>query len=97
MNFFTGNSTQPTGPSPLFAAKTDLEMYTDMFNRMSSVCAKKCITKFSDSDLQVGEMTCIDRCTGKYMHAQGMVGDILQAFESQQQAQQQAAAQFAPK
>jgi hypothetical protein len=30
MNFFGGEPVQQ-GPSPLFAAKTDLEMYTDMF------------------------------------------------------------------
>ncbi len=33
MNFFGDSQPAPKGPSPLFAAKTDLEMYTDMFSR----------------------------------------------------------------
>lgn len=61
---------------------------------MSKMCSKKCITKYSDAELAVGEMTCIDRCTGKYMHAQGVVGDVVQAFDSQLKAQKEAAAKF---
>jgi hypothetical protein len=33
MNFFGGAPTAPTGPSPLFQAKADVEMYTEMFNK----------------------------------------------------------------
>ena len=32
MNFF-GNEPTPAGPSPMFAAKTDLDMYSDLFNK----------------------------------------------------------------
>jgi len=70
---------------------------TDYFNRMIKVCNKKCVVKFNEPDLQVGEMSCVDRCVGKYMQAQEKVGEVLQNFEKQMQAQekaQQAAAQF---
>lgn len=47
------------------------------------------MTSYTDGDLAIGEMTCIDRCTGKYMHAQNVVGEILQAFEASQAKLQQ--------
>ena len=40
---------------------------------MIQVCNKKCVVKFNEPDLQVGEMACVDRCVGKYMQAQDKV------------------------
>lgn len=38
------------------------------------MCFQKCVLKMSgDSDLNVGEMTCVDRCVSKYMEAQDKV------------------------
>lgn len=54
---------------------------------MAKMCSKKCVTKYHDQELAVGEMTCVDRCTGKYMHAQTVVGDVVQAFEKHLQNQ----------
>jgi import inner membrane translocase subunit TIM10 len=54
---------------------------------MAQTCAKKCIVRYTDGELAVGEMACIDRCVGKYMQAQEKVGQVLTAFEKQMAAQ----------
>lgn len=52
------------------------------------MCSKKCVTKFHDQELAIGEMTCVDRCVGKYLSAQAKVGEVLQAFEAQMKNQE---------
>jgi import inner membrane translocase subunit TIM10 len=80
----------PPGQSPqIKAAKIEMEAVTEMFGKMSMMCHKKCFTKFHDVDLNVGEMSCTDRCVGKYLEAQKKVGEIMQEFTQQQQQMQQ--------
>ena len=62
---------------------------------MSQTCAKKCIVRYTDGDLAVGEMACVDRCVGKYMQAQERVGQVLNNFEQQMKAQEIANAAIA--
>lgn len=46
---------------------------------MSGLCFNKCVTKMhGESDLNVGEMSCVDRCVNKYMEAQEKVHNITQ-------------------
>jgi len=44
---------------PQKIAKTEMEMYTDLFNKISSTCFQKCASrKHNDQDISLGEMTC---------------------------------------
>ena len=65
-------------------------MATDMFNRMARICHKKCIVRNQSADLQVGEMTCIDRCVGKYFEAASKVDSTYLQFMTELQVQEKA-------
>ena len=44
-------------------ARYELEGITALFNKMAETCAFKCLSKkYSDAELQMGELTCSDRC-----------------------------------
>ena len=59
-----------------------------MFNRMVDLCFQKCVDSraYKDGELDVGEMSCTDRCIGKYLEASIRVGERLQKLEQQHQA-----------
>ncbi|KAG6619883.1 Mitochondrial Protein Translocase (MPT) Family [Phytophthora cinnamomi] len=65
---------QPSQQSQLMMAKVEMASYADLFERMSRVCFQKCKFKYNDGQLNVGEMSCIDRCAGKYMQAYSSLG-----------------------
>lgn len=89
MGFF-GQEEKPAGPDPMFAATTEMEMYTDLFNKMSASCFEKCAsTRHKDTELALGEMGCVDRCVAKYLETQEKVGVVLQKANEAQAAQQQ--------
>ena len=81
---------QSSGPDPLFLAKTEIEMYNDLFVKMSSTCFLKCRSNFKEPDLNIGEQSCIDRCSSKYMEAQEKVGEVMKRVNEQAEAQQKA-------
>ncbi|CAG0915733.1 unnamed protein product [Notodromas monacha] len=53
----------------------ELEMMSDMYNRMTASCHKKCIPpKYKDAELNKGESVCLDRCVAKYLEIHERVG-----------------------
>ena len=83
MGFFD----EPQGPSQLTQAKIEMEMYNDLFNKMSTVCFAKCTGKIKDAD----------RCVGKYMESHERVGVVLKTVQEGMAAQQQAMAEMQQK
>ena len=65
-------------------------LFISCISRMSATCFKKCVVNYHDGELAVGELACIDRCIGKYLMAQNKVGEVLNAFDQQLKAQEQA-------
>mmetsp|Transcript_14141 Transcript_14141/g.17167 ORF Transcript_14141/g.17167 Transcript_14141/m.17167 type:complete len:100 (-) Transcript_14141:52-351(-) len=87
MSFFGGQQEAPS-IDPLFAAQTEMEMVTVSLNKIVTTCFTKCASrKHKEKDLQLGEMSCIDRCTAKYLDAQEKVGMVLQKANEEQQRQ----------
>jgi import inner membrane translocase subunit TIM10 len=56
--------------------------------RMVDLCFQKCVDSraYKDGELNVGEMSCTDRCVGKYLEASIRVGERLQKLEQQNAA-----------
>ncbi|KAF8599278.1 hypothetical protein BDV93DRAFT_526225 [Ceratobasidium sp. AG-I] len=60
-------------------ATAELDMITDVFNRLVSSCHSKCIsTRYAEPDLNKGESVCIDRCVAKFFEVNRKVGEKLQ-------------------
>ncbi|KAI0271534.1 Tim10/DDP family zinc finger-domain-containing protein [Gloeopeniophorella convolvens] len=82
MSMFGRGPSAPTGPvnsERMEMAIQELDMVTDIFNRLVSTCHAKCIsTRYTEGDLNKGESVCIDRCVAKFFEANKKVGERLQ-------------------
>ncbi|KAK6622996.1 protein transporter tim10 [Polyplax serrata] len=62
----------------------EIEMMSDMYNRMTSACHKKCIPpKYKEAELGKGEAVCLDRCIAKYLDIHERVGKRLTELSMQ--------------
>ncbi|KAF8343079.1 Tim10/DDP family zinc finger-domain-containing protein [Cantharellus anzutake] len=67
-------------------AVAELDMITDVFNRLVSSCHSKCLsTRYTEPDLSKGESVCIDRCVAKFF-VNKKVGERMQAMGANAQA-----------
>jgi len=74
------------------AAAMEVEMVSDLFNRMVRTCHEKCVgQRYHEPTLNKGESVCVDRCVAKYFAANDVVGKVMQS-QNEQAAQQQASA-----
>ncbi|KAH8248450.1 mitochondrial import inner membrane translocase subunit Tim10 [Drosophila serrata] len=62
----------------------EIEMMSDLYNRMTNACHKKCIPpRYFEAELGKGEMVCIDRCVAKYLDIHEKIGKKLTAMSMQ--------------
>ncbi|KAG0208303.1 protein transporter tim10 [Mortierella sp. GBA30] len=80
MSFFMNSAANQTvNMQNMAMAEQELEMVSDLFNRIVSSCHQKCIPKtYIEGDLNKGEAVCIDRCVAKFFEVNKSVGTKLQ-------------------
>lgn len=77
--FGLGGQPQLNSQQKLQAAEAELDLVTDMFNKLVDNCHKKCIEQsYNDGQLNMNESTCIDRCVAKYFETNVKVGENMQ-------------------
>ncbi|KAF9647485.1 hypothetical protein BDM02DRAFT_3081129, partial [Thelephora ganbajun] len=86
MSFLGRGPVAPSSAGPLSserveAAIQEVELVTDVFNRIVSSCHSKCINqRYLDGELSKGESVCIDRCVAKFFEANKRMGEKLQTM-----------------
>lgn len=62
----------------------EIEMMSDLYNRMTQACHRKCIPpKYGEAELGKGESVCLDRCVAKYLDVHERIGKKLTAMSMQ--------------
>lgn len=82
---FGGSAPQLSSEQKIQGAEAELDMVTDMFNRLVDTCHNKCIESskgYSEGDVSKNEGLCIDRCVAKYFDANVKVGEHMQKIGS---------------
>ncbi|KAI9853093.1 MAG: protein transporter tim10 [Thelocarpon superellum] len=76
---FFGSKPQLSSAEKINAAEMEVEMISDMFNRLVQSCTKKCIpTDYREGDLNKGESVCLDRCVAKMFEVNVKVSEKMQ-------------------
>jgi len=60
----------------------NLEFSSAICHKMVKACHKKCIDRYAEPELTIGEGTCTDRCAYKYYDVLAMVGNKVNASAS---------------
>jgi len=80
MSMFGFGRPQPSSAEKIAAAEQEMDLVTDMFNKLTRACMKKCIPNdYREGELNKGEGVCIDRCSAKFFDVQMKISEILQA------------------
>lgn len=62
----------------LFMAEKEMEYRVELFNKLTHTCFRKCTDKsYKESELNMAENSCIDRCVSKYWQVTNLVGQLL--------------------
>ena len=48
-----------------------------MFRKLGNACFTKCVRRYDDGEITVGEGACIERCVAKYLDAYRIVNEHL--------------------
>ncbi|KAG9314636.1 mitochondrial import inner membrane translocase subunit Tim10 [Chiua virens] len=68
-------------------AVNEIDMVSDVFNRIVASCHSKCINpRYAEGDLNKGESVCIDRCVAKFFEVNKKVGEKMQSAGANAQA-----------
>ncbi|MCJ1241735.1 protein transporter tim10 [Varicellaria rhodocarpa] len=80
MSFLFGAKPQLSSAEKIAAAESEIEMISDMFNRLTQSCTKKCIPPdYREGDLNKGESVCLDRCVSKFFEVNLKVSEKMQS------------------
>ncbi|KAH0255031.1 hypothetical protein KCU91_g17688, partial [Aureobasidium melanogenum] len=76
---FGGGRPQPSSAEKIAAAEAEIDMVSDMYNRLVETCTRKCIpNSYREGDLNKGESVCLDRCVGKFFEVNIKVSEKMQ-------------------
>ncbi|GAB1204068.1 Tim10/DDP family zinc finger-domain-containing protein [Aspergillus pseudonomiae] len=86
MSFLFGGPPKMSSAEKIAAAETEVEMISDMFNRLTESCTKKCIPNdYREGDLNKGESVCLDRCVSKFFEVNIKVSEKMQGEAANKQ------------
>ncbi|KAI9363667.1 Tim10/DDP family zinc finger protein, partial [Pilaira anomala] len=76
---------QAINPQNIAMAEQELEMVTDLFNRIVGSCHQKCIKieNAQSGELSQADALCIDNCVGKFFETNSKVGEKMQKMSQQ--------------
>ncbi|KAF2201623.1 mitochondrial import inner membrane translocase subunit tim10 [Delitschia confertaspora ATCC 74209] len=86
MSFLFGGRPQVSSEQKIAQAEAEIDMVSDMYNRLVQSCSKKCIdSAYREADLNKGESVCLDRCVAKFFEVNVKVSEKMQGEAQQKQ------------